>query len=274
MHSQIGLAHKLADKLELELSVPLLSQIQYRTKKKSQKSDSRRLVNAPNTYSQDFHTKSSAIDDSREQGQGHENESNLGLAHKGQSFEDIVISNNSKDGPSDITSNPEALDGNVKYSRILVPHDGSDASDTALSHAIYLSKMSDAEIIILHVVEKMHDMNSSAVTAMSKEQSSQAKHDEVSNANEEFDIRVEGEVKHMIEEKIGLCKNAGVKSQVSYKVQTGKPVEEIVKSAEHMNVDLIVMASRRSSSIAKRILGSTSIKVLDGVKKPALIIHV
>ncbi|MFL6364536.1 MAG: universal stress protein [Nitrososphaeraceae archaeon] len=31
-----------------------------------------------------------------------------------------------------------------------------------------------------------------------------------------------------------------------------------------MNADLIVMASSRSSSLSKRILGSTSRKVLDG----------
>jgi hypothetical protein len=33
----------------------------------------------------------------------------------------------------------------------------------------------------------------------------------------------------MIEDKMRLCQQAGVKSQVSYKVHTGKPVDEIVK---------------------------------------------
>ena len=33
----------------------------------------------------------------------------------------------------------------------------------------------------------------------------------------------------MVEEKIRLCKQAGLKGQVSYKIQTGKPVEEIIK---------------------------------------------
>lgn len=41
-----------------------------------------------------------------------------------------------------------------------------------------------------------------------------------------------------------------------------------------MNADLIVVASSRSSSLSKRILGSTSRKVLDGVKKSVLIAHV
>jgi nucleotide-binding universal stress UspA family protein len=40
-----------------------------------------------------------------------------------------------------------------------------------------------------------------------------------------------------------------------------------------MNVDLIVMASSRSSSLVRRILGSTVRKVIDSVKNPVLIVH-
>lgn len=44
----------------------------------------------------------------------------------------------------------------------------------------------------------------------------------------DYEITLE-EVKNMVEEKIRLCKQAGLKGQVSYKIQTGKPVEEIIK---------------------------------------------
>jgi nucleotide-binding universal stress UspA family protein len=172
-----------------------------------------------------------------------------------QSFKDIVVSSDKEEGTSSLVSHPEPSDSYVRYNRILVPHDGSDTSDKAL--------MCGAEIVILHVVEHMHSMNSSAVTATSKEGVSLKKGSEKSpHKGEEFDITIEGEVK------------AGVKGQLSYKIQTGKPVEEIVRSVEDMNADLIVMASSRSSSLSKRILESTSGKVLDGVKKPALIVHV
>jgi nucleotide-binding universal stress UspA family protein len=77
----------------------------------------------------------------------------------------------------------------------------------------------------------------------------------------------------MVEEKIRLCKQAGLKSQVSYKIQTGKPVEEIIKVSEEMNIDLVVMASSRSSSLVRRILGSTVRRVIDSVKNPVLIVH-
>jgi nucleotide-binding universal stress UspA family protein len=196
----------------------------------------------------------------------------------GQSFKDVVVPTDKLEaggGSSSLASQAEPSESKVQYNRILVPHDGSDISDKALNHAIYLSKMCDAEIVILHIVEHMDKVSSSAVTATSKEGVRGPKDTEKSNRSEElFDITIEGEVKNMIEEKMRFCKQAGVKSQLSYKIQTGKPVEEIVRSAEDMNVDLIVMASTRSSSLAKRILGSTSKKVLDGVKRPTLIVHV
>lgn len=46
------------------------------------------------------------------------------------------------------------LDSKIRYERILVPHDGSEMSDKALKHAVYLSKISGTEIVILHVLER------------------------------------------------------------------------------------------------------------------------
>ena len=41
------------------------------------------------------------------------------------------------------------------YRRILVPHDGSEMSDRALKHAIYIPKIAEAEIIIFfHVIQE------------------------------------------------------------------------------------------------------------------------
>jgi nucleotide-binding universal stress UspA family protein len=160
-----------------------------------------------------------------------------------------------------------ASSAQIRYKNILVPHDGSEMADNALKHAIYLSNISEAEIIILNVVEHLDSVDSSAVLATSRE-GNEAKKEPTSD----YEITLEGQVKNMVEEKIRLCKQAGLKSQVSYKIQTGKPVEEIIKVSEEMNVDLIVMASR-SSSLVRRILGSTVRKVIDSVKNPVLVVH-
>jgi len=160
---------------------------------------------------------------------------------------------------------PEAI---PKYSKILIPHDGSEISDKALAHAIYQSKISNAEIVILNVVEHFESKESSTVTATVKGEGRES--DKTGRGN--LEITMEGGVKQLIEEKIRLCKEAGVTSQVSYKIQTGKPVDEIVRLAEETNIDLIVMASSRITSPVM-VHGSVTRKVMDGTKKPVLVIR-
>jgi nucleotide-binding universal stress UspA family protein len=116
----------------------------------------------------------------------------------------------------------------IQYNGILVPHDGTEKSDKALGHAIYLSKLSGAEIIILNVIEHVKDTDSSALIATSKGQPESS-----DSANAKLEVTIYGGVKKMVEEKISLCKQAGVKGQISYKIQTGKPpVNEIINVAQ------------------------------------------
>lgn len=161
-----------------------------------------------------------------------------------------------------------SLDTIPKYSKLLIPHDGSEMSDRALAHAIYQSKMSGAEIVILNVVEHFESKESSTVTATVKGERRELD----KSRGTDLEITVEGEVKRMIEDKMRLCREAGVTSQLSYKIQTGKPVEEIVKLAEELSVDLIVMASSRIFS-SVMVLGSITRKVMDGTKRPVLVVR-
>ena len=41
----------------------------------------------------------------------------------------------------------------IPYKKILVPHDGSEMSDHTFKHALYLAKLSGAQLVILHVIE-------------------------------------------------------------------------------------------------------------------------
>jgi nucleotide-binding universal stress UspA family protein len=185
-----------------------------------------------------------------------------------QSFKSLVKPANSKKVIPSVKSRIQTdVDINLEYNRILVPHDGSEMSDKALNHAIYLSKkLSSEEIVILNVLQHVQSNTSSALVVTSEgEGVEKAK-------KEELEVSLEGSLKQKIEEKMRLCKEAGVKSQVSFKVQTGQPVDEIVKLSEDMNVDLIVMASSRITSSIKG-LGSTTRKVIDKAKRPVLVIH-
>jgi len=87
-------------------------------------------------------------------------------------------------------------------STILGPHDGSTRADIALKHAIYLSNISGAEITILNEVEDIDSVDSSAVLVTSRERN---------ETRNNYEIKLEGEVKSMVEEKIRLCKQVGLK---------------------------------------------------------------
>jgi universal stress protein G/universal stress protein F len=137
------------------------------------------------------------------------------------------------------------LDSRIRYERILVPHDGSEMSDRALRHAVYLSKMSGTEIVIVHVIERTGNF--------------------LGRINEEG-------IRQMLEERTNLCRKAGVK-EVSYIIRSGRPADEIVRLVGERYYDLIVMASSRISSTIRIILGSNAKRVLDSVPKPILVIR-
>jgi nucleotide-binding universal stress UspA family protein len=157
--------------------------------------------------------------------------------------------------PSTSTDNDNEislLDSKIRYERILVPHDGSEMSDRALRHAIYLSKISGTEIVILHVIEPTDNI--------------------LGKRKEELALTTEERIRQMLEVRIKLCKKAGVK-EVSYIIRTGRPADEIVRLVGERYYDLIVMASSRISSTIRIILDSNAKKILDSVAKPILVIR-
>ena len=161
--------------------------------------------------------------------------------------------------PSNNPSTPKAetddgispLDSRIQYERILIPHDGSEMSDRALRHALYLSKISGTEIVILHVLEHTDDLG---------------------KRRGELALTMEGRIRQMLEERVRLCKKAGVR-EVSYIIRAGRPADEIVGVVGERYYDLIVMASSRISSTIRIILGSNAKKILDSVAKPTLLIR-
>ncbi|MGC2685107.1 MAG: universal stress protein [Candidatus Nitrosopolaris sp.] len=100
----------------------------------------------------------------------------------------------------------------IQYNGILVPHDGTEKSDKALGHAIYLSKLSGAEIIILNVIEHVKDTDSSALIATSKGQPESS-----DSANAKLEVTIYGGVKKDGGRKNKLMQTSRSRYLIKYK---------------------------------------------------------
>ena len=173
----------------------------------------------------------------------------------------------------DMRAAEQFLQNVPKFKRILVPYDASQMSDKALRYAIYLSKISNSDILILNVIENYEDLKDVLPTTIKAEQEGKLERSNKNNLQGvDLKVSVEGALRKVIEEKIHLCQEAGLDNQITYEIHTGKASDEIIQLAELKGFDLIVMASHRITSTLKSI-GSTARKVMDNVKKPVLLIH-
>ncbi len=125
------------------------------------------------------------------------------------------------------------------YSKILVPHDNTEMSDKALGHAIYIANATGAEINILFVIENIDEISKSSLVASIENEETKLengnckKNDAVEkpkNGTDDLETNVtvaaHGRAKKMIDEKLNLCKNAGARNRISFRIATGRSVDE------------------------------------------------
>jgi nucleotide-binding universal stress UspA family protein len=146
-----------------------------------------------------------------------------------------------------------------------VPHDGSEMSDHALKHALYLAKLSGAQVVILHVIESETIPPSALLTFIRPEGG-------LKGAKEDLKSTFEEAARRMLEQRIKESKDDDGIDNVEYIIRAGKPVDEIIDESEDRNYDLVVMASSRITSKV-RVLGSNVRRVLDSITRPVLVIH-
>ena len=139
------------------------------------------------------------------------------------------------------------------YKRILVPTDGSEFAKKAQSHALFLARVSGAEIIALSVSEN-HFINGITIT------------EEVEQLNQILNDRCKEDLKELEDmNKDGVNMFSIIKE--------GAPANVILEVAIEENIDLIVMGSSGKSGFDRFILGSVSDKVVNAAKCPVLVVH-
>ena len=134
-------------------------------------------------------------------------------------------------------------------SKILVPIDGSKIAQKAAKYGVDLATQLKASVIILSVIDQRFFVGQTVPAEQTAMQMIEPIGDYLQEAAEKYT----GEIKK-------LCEKKGVQSKVV--IKPGHPVEEIVKEAEKLKVDLIVMGSHGQSALVAAFLGSVTYGVI------------
>ena len=147
----------------------------------------------------------------------------------------------------------------------MVPDDGKEISNKALNHAIYISNVSGAEIVILRVIGDVSKLGDTSVKVSQNDTT-------MKNNEKNLKRNVEGELVNAMEEKIKMCVQAGSKNKISYQIKTGSTREEIVKECEETKYDLVVMATSHLDSWMRSLFSETR-KTISNINIPVLIVQ-
>ena len=141
----------------------------------------------------------------------------------------------------------------MMYKKILVPTDGSEFAKKAQKHALFLSKVSGAEIIAVSVTEN------NFVNGLPLD-------DEVYQLNQILNERSEENLKEFDKLNEDDLK-------ITHVVREGSPAKVILEVAKEEAVDLIVMGSSGKSGFDRFIMGSVADKVVNSAKCAVLVVH-
>lgn len=155
-----------------------------------------------------------------------------------------------------------------RIQKILYATDLSPNSIYALRYAMNSAIKHDADIIILHVLEKVDPASHVMLDLYLYEE----RHQEI--VEEKI-----SETKALIKERLRTLRDKELAGHpeygdkvISIEVCEGFPAENILSKAQELNCDEIIMGTHSKGIIANTFLGSTAKRVLRRTRKPVLII--
>ena len=141
----------------------------------------------------------------------------------------------------------------MEIKKILVPVDGSEASERAFSYGAALAAPLEAEVILYYVVDAADLLYPVYRVTLAETDTNS----------------VEANGRKYIDE---LAKKAPEGVRVVPETDIGAPAQSIVRKAEDEKVDLIVMGNSGKGAVSSIIMGSVSHYVIHHTKVPVLII--
>jgi len=155
-----------------------------------------------------------------------------------------------------------------KIQKFLYATDLSPNSVYALRYAMNEAMKHVADIVILHVFEKVDPASHVMLDLYFYEK-----------RHQEILAKHLTETKALIKKRLRSIRDKELKNNpefekiaISIEICEGFPAEEILSSAEELNCDTIIMGTHSKGIIANTFLGSTAKRVLRRTRKPVFII--
>ncbi|WP_020653167.1 universal stress protein [Massilia niastensis] len=133
------------------------------------------------------------------------------------------------------------------YKRILLPTDGSNASQRAIAAGVDFAKAIGAEVIGLTAVPPFHTFTMDAAM--------------LEQTKEEYEMASREHAQRLLDDVSNAARDAGVPCTCAH-VYSDSPYEAILSTAREKACDLIVMASHGHKGLKGLLLGSETQKVL------------
>ncbi len=146
------------------------------------------------------------------------------------------------------------------YRKILLPTDGSEYSEKAGKHAIWIADKSISQIVVLNIVDTSF---LKSIPQQDLELSLEKQFEAEGNmAVQKFSENLE------ISQCDGKCKNV----QLITKIRKGKPADEILKTIEKEGIDLVVMGASGKHGFNRLYPGSVTEMVVRSASCPVLVV--
>ncbi|SFR51546.1 universal stress protein [Halogeometricum limi] len=139
------------------------------------------------------------------------------------------------------------------YDDVLILTDGSEASDTALSHRIAITSSTGATVHLLHVVGVGIEMSASGV----------------GDVADELTETLDEETKEAVGRAEKKANEAGVTSERV--VLEGVPEDAIRQYSTDHGIDLVVVGESEDSTLSERFFGTTTDEVVQSAPVSTLV---
>ncbi|BBB26112.1 universal stress protein [Amphritea japonica] len=152
--------------------------------------------------------------------------------------------------------------------KILYASDIDKGSRPAFRAAVSLCGHYNSEITYLHIIEPLSASAQSVVETMMNDESLHEMHTQgLENLKRKMEDRIARFCETELEENEMLSEGS-----VQSRVEEGTPWKTILRVADDIDADVIVMGTRTHSAVGQFLLGSTANKVMQNSKRPILIV--